>query len=394
MSSVKFASDGPAAPKATAAGGGGGGGGLGMICATCKVKFSTMDELRKHYGCEWHTANVRLRVDGRKPMTMHVFRVQQNMAGDEQSDRLEFTCKICKKHFKSVHTLQAHVKSTEHLLQKEKVILARDSEAGSMLTSTSLGSAAIGLHRRAKAHKAHTKKHVDPFKPKKCDSKLTPEDREADVDEKRCFYCGLPSEDIDANLAHMQEFHTFSLPMEHRLEDKVGMMQYLSRKINGLVCLVCNDETRQVPSLAALRDHMTAKNHEYINLNNEYSEFYKGGVDSGEAVEKDDNEPSDKLVVSSSGAKRVLKKRDEAAPIHRHLEADNQLEQRRLITSQQVAADAVIKKERMDIMRKDVKAQHKIQNAGNRRDKQFMLKTGVRNNILHPKGYDGEGKGA
>lgn len=68
-----------------------------------------------------------------------------------------YSCTLCKKTFRSVQTLQTHIRSTAHLIRKEQRILARDGDANTILTSTSLGSAAIGLHRRhnAKMKKSH-----------------------------------------------------------------------------------------------------------------------------------------------------------------------------------------------------------------------------------------------
>ena len=139
-----------------------------MKCTTCCIPFGNVDDMRKHYQTEYHLNNVRLRVEGKPVITQTEFRHSgagsAKMLGadpiDGPTDAPVFSCTLCKKAFRSMQTLQSHVKSTAHLMKKEQRILARDSDAASMLTTTSLGSAAIGLHRRFKMHKA--KKHKDP----------------------------------------------------------------------------------------------------------------------------------------------------------------------------------------------------------------------------------------
>lgn len=80
-----------------------------------------------------------------------------NNANVNAPEHALYSCTLCKKTFRSVQTLQTHIRSTAHLIRKEQRILARDGDANTILTSTSLGSAAIGLHRRhnAKMKKGH-----------------------------------------------------------------------------------------------------------------------------------------------------------------------------------------------------------------------------------------------
>uniref|UniRef100_A0A0A9YCW7 C2H2-type domain-containing protein n=1 Tax=Lygus hesperus TaxID=30085 RepID=A0A0A9YCW7_LYGHE len=181
-----------------------------------------------------------------------------------------YSCTLCKKTFRSVQTLQTHIRSTAHLIKKEQRILARDSEVASMLTTTSLGSVAIGLHRR---HHAKTKKTVldvvdgrNGDKDKGDEQHLrkqtqnTPvvplDDREKDVSEIRCMLCGLLSDVVEANELHLSHVHDFHIPMRLHCTDVTGLLAYLARKVNGLMCLVCNEKTRHLASLEALRNHM------------------------------------------------------------------------------------------------------------------------------------------
>ncbi|KAH9579757.1 zinc finger protein [Trypanosoma melophagium] len=163
-------------------------------CGTCNAVFETTEAVRKHYESEYHLHNVRLRVEGQRPLTAQEYKHLRGAEYDDgnQDGRPQFACKLCKKTFHSVQTLQAHVRSTAHLIKKEQRILARDSDAATALTSTSLGSAAIGLHRR---HNAKRLKVPDSSTNTKKTAKVGLEDREEDVNEMRCLFCGVLSND-------------------------------------------------------------------------------------------------------------------------------------------------------------------------------------------------------
>lgn len=356
-------------------------------CATCNLKFESIDQMRKHYETEYHLNNIRLRVEGKKPLTQTEFRHSAAADGEDEGAPV-FSCSLCKKSFRSIQTLQSHVKSTAHLMRKEQRILARDSEAASMLTSTSLGSAAMGLHRRHKTHhKAKeataTSAHKDPT------PKITFEEKEADVDENRCFLCGLGFASMAENLEHMWKAHEFTIPLKHRVTDLLGLMQYIARKVNGLMCLTCGVDTKNVQSLSALRDHMKALGHDRIVLTTEYNEWYGNSLDDLEYEENEERKDQQLVVVDG---KKTLFRRDGGGLYHRHKETEDQLTERKTILSAAQQATAVMRKERAELMRPEMTRQAK---EFERREEQFyrqQLRVSWRANKLHPKGYDGEGE--
>ncbi|EPY43164.1 pre-60S factor REI1 [Angomonas deanei] len=239
-------------------------------CHTCNLDIADSGAIKTHYGSELHVTNVRRKVEGQRPLTAQEFHQQSEslelgdsaVAGSDAYGAPVYSCTLCKKQFRSVQTLQAHIRSTAHLIRKEQRIIQRDSEAASMLTMTSLGSAAIGLHRRnnakAKAFKSKEKKVEGPS--------VSMDDRNADASATRCMFCGYGSDTIENNLEHMMKVHAFSLPLAHHCKDVEGMLEYLARKVNGLMCLVCNEKTRSYNSLDALRDHMRESGHERVGL--------------------------------------------------------------------------------------------------------------------------------
>ncbi|RNF26404.1 zinc finger protein, conserved [Trypanosoma conorhini] len=357
-------------------------------CWTCNAVFDSVEAVRKHYESEYHTNNVRLRVDGRRPLTTQEYR-RVRIAEHDDADvdgRPTFACKLCKKTFHSVQTLQAHVRSTAHLMKKEQRIIARDSDAMSALTSTSLGSAAMGLHRR---HNAKRAKPPTQAAKTRYVEKVQLDEREEDVSEVRCLFCGCLSDSVEVNLQHMNDIHEFSVPLPHRCRDVVGLLAYLARKMNGLLCLVCGEKTRAFASLEALRAHMREKNHERIILGPEYAEFYSvslADTDCGARIGPNDTE----LVLRDS--QRVVQRRECEVPRPRKKESETQAEKRRAILAADQEAMAMARKERQEVLRVQNKEAQKILKRQDGQYQDHLLRVNLRTNKLHPKGYDGEGK--
>lgn len=361
-------------------------------CGTCNVVLNGGDNLQQHYNSETHLNNVRRRVEGLRPLTAQEMRRQaqeEGMAMDPSGAPI-FSCTLCKKTFHSVQTLQTHVRSTAHLMRKEQGIVARDSEAASMLTMTSLGSAAMGLHRRHKAKRSALKNaSAGPKAPK-----VSPKDRDEDVSVTRCFFCGQPSETMELNVMHMRKYHQFYIPMENRCKDVEGLLAYASRKVNGLMCLVCNERTRSFPSLDALRDHMREVDHEKIVLGPEYEEFYECALEDPLAIEKVEMagaQATEVVLSSDSGKKRVLKMREVDAPRSRLRETTEETERRRAILAAETECLALVKQEQKELRASQDQEQQKMLKRQGTEFKHHQLKVNLRSNKLHPKGYDGEG---
>lgn len=356
-------------------------------CTTCNIGFDSADAMRAHYGSDHHLANVRLRVDGKAPMTKSQFEQSRMDVDDEgPSDAPTFYCKLCNKVFRSVQTLQSHVKSTAHLIKKEERIIARDSDAASMLTSTSLGSAALGLHRR---HKAHHKENLRRKVENEAKPKVSYDDREADCGCRRCLFCGLGCESTEEMLSHLLDSHSFSVPLLHRCRDVDGLLDYLGRKINGLMCIVCNEKTRSYESLEAVRAHMEASQHQRLDLSPEYQEFYEGTLADLDKTEAPKH-TGEQLILADT--KKTIFRRDQDGLFQRIRETDATQEKRKLITQAHTEQQALIKKERYEAMAPMLKLQQKeLKESRREMQKQYMIQ-GIKANKLHPKGYDGEGE--
>lgn len=365
-------------------------------CGTCNVALDDGEALRNHYGSEFHLTNVRRRVEGLRPLTQQEQRhIQTDIegAGVDESGAPVYSCTLCKKTFRSVQTLQTHIRSTAHLMRKEQRIIARDSEAASMLTSTSLGSAAMGLHRRHNAKKSAARKE-EAAQSKKNVPKVGLEEREEDTSEVRCLFCGLLSDSVDANVHHLETVHHFMIPMAQHCKDVAALLSYLARKINGLMCVVCNERTRAFSSLEALRDHMRESNHERLILSPEYQEFYNVALShpDGIAPVQLENVRGDEMLLASEKARgktRVVLKKEGEVPRARPRETEVQNEKRKAIQAAEQETRALAKQEQKEMMQaQNQEAAWVAVRSGNARH-DLQLDVSMRSNKLHAKGYDG-----
>lgn len=413
-------------------------GGATLSCNTCRESFKSVEELRKHFDSELHLRNIRARVEGQPTMDRAEFRRQFGAAGADPdgvgsiAPAPIFTCNLCKRTYKSAQTLQSHLKSTEHLMRKEQRILQRQSDAGSVLSSTSLGSAAMGLHRRHKAHTKNLTRKMAPglsangdadgaaaalaampvvenvidedgevvqrVVPSAADRpKVSAEERETDVTPARCFFCGFKSSSIKANLKHMCDHHEFTLPLEDRVKDLVGLMEYLCKKINACLCLVCAEHTKRYDSLEALRGHMRTAGHERVVLGPEYQEFFGDGdkLDDGSEAKLNRavDEKTGQVVIKTSSGASLLSREAELGGVVRHQrESATQKEERRMLTASKMEENALMIQERRELQAPAVRQEEKMARDRARRDQQMGLKVAMKTGKSHMKGFDGEGE--
>ena len=84
--------------------------------------------------------------------------------------------------------------------------------------------------------------------------------------------------------------------------------------------------------------------------------------------------------------------RDHTVPQPRALEQDSHREQRKLITAQQVEQRALVKQQQYEANAPMIKLANKDLKESRKAMHKYNMQMGVKNNKLHPKGYDGEGE--
>eukprot|EP00743_Colponemidia_sp_Colp-15_P015423 GILK01018547.1.p1 GENE.GILK01018547.1~~GILK01018547.1.p1 ORF type:complete len:194 (-),score=10.78 GILK01018547.1:55-636(-) len=190
-------------------------------------------------------------------------------------------------------------------------------------------------------------------------------------------------------LSHMLDVHSFSVPLLHRCTNVDGLLDYLGRKVNGLMCIVCNEKTRSYETLEAVRAHMDASQHQRLDLSPEYQEFFTGVLADLDKTETPKH-TGEQLIVADS--KKTVFRRDQEGLFQRIRETDVTQEKRKAITQAHTDAQALIKRERFELMEPMLKLQQKELKESRRAMQQWDMVQGIKRNKLHPKGYDGEGE--
>lgn len=78
-----------------------------------------------------------------------------------------------------------------------------------------------------------------------------------------CIFCNMSGfGSLDESLAHMSSQHSFFIPEQEYLVDKLGLLRYLSDKISiGNTCIYCNGRGKGFSTHEAARKHMIDKGH-------------------------------------------------------------------------------------------------------------------------------------
>lgn len=110
-----------------------------------------------------------------------------------------------------------------------------------------------------------------------------------------CLFCTKNSKNMEKNLCHMSEHHSFFVPDLEFVADLEGMMLYLGAKVGqGRMCLWCNEKSKRFRTLDAVRKHMIDKGHCKINFSGgnaiaEFADFY----DYSKTYPEEDGEEKD-----------------------------------------------------------------------------------------------------
>ncbi|CCH61677.1 hypothetical protein TBLA_0F01340 [Henningerozyma blattae CBS 6284] len=243
-----------------------------FTCNSCMLEFQSGLDQRTHMKSDWHRYNLKRRVANLPPIDELTFssKVQTASTQNSTSSDRNKTSKKSKR---------------EALLEKKKQLLELQRQRNS-LASAAAGISATQLEDTAKT----TNEKTEEIEPKVVEEEESQEQlaerlmkiklaNKVDIPLETCLFCqpSKPFESFDKCLDHMFRNHGFYIPEQKYLQDKEGLVHYLSEKIGlGNVCIVCNYQGR---TLEATRQHMLAKRHCKIPYENEdekleISEFY------------------------------------------------------------------------------------------------------------------------
>eukprot|EP00667_Euglena_gracilis_P007308 EG_transcript_7380 len=119
-------------------------------CGACKEKFATREEMKQHFSTPFHTYNAERKAKGFTPVDFATYKALEPDE-EEQADRSpKFYCKICDKYYKSVQTLTMHLKSNQHLANKQRAIEDGASTVHSTASKFLLGSKYVSSKSKPK----------------------------------------------------------------------------------------------------------------------------------------------------------------------------------------------------------------------------------------------------
>ncbi len=287
-------------------------------CMACQVGFSDPESQREHYKTDWHRYNLKRKVAEMAPVSKEIF--DQRMATHEAQMKLlsgetkEPTgyCAACRKSFNTQKAYENHLASKKH---KETAAKFDKKEDKDLIENNR-------LNRKPSESTADAEEMEEDIEVEEVDSDEWDEfDEGGDpVPVTDCVFCSHHSRDLERNLVHMTEKHSFFLPDADYLVDLEGMMTYLGEKVGqGLMCLYCNERSKHFQSLSAVQRHMEDKQHCRIKHDQdallEYSRFYdftasypdadggEGGEEGEDAVELNQIDDSGYELVLPSGAR-------------------------------------------------------------------------------------------
>jgi pre-60S factor REI1 len=197
-------------------------------------------------------------------------------------------CRACGKTFASSGAEQQHAQSKKHKERMQAIATGDKKPAKSEpKTLTVEEQEAKKAHKEAQfiSPQGQTEAELAAFIEQQIKNapRLSPD--------HDCLFCTHKSTDLDANMAHMREEHSFFVPDTEYLTDMRGLIKYLGEKISVTnVCLHCNGRGRGLRSMEAVRQHMVDKGHTMIAYETEddladYADFYDFSSLDTQAVE-------------------------------------------------------------------------------------------------------------
>ena len=165
-------------------------------------------------------------------------------------------CAACRKHFNTEGAFENHLKSKKH----REIAAAFDKRTDKDVVENNR------MNRKpSESIEDDDDDDNADMEVEEVDSDEWDEEEEGDgepVPSNECIFCSHSSKDLETNVIHMTERHSFFLPDAEYLADLEGMMAYLGEKVGrGLMCVYCNERSRHFQNLASVQRHMADKQH-------------------------------------------------------------------------------------------------------------------------------------
>lgn len=243
-----------------------------FTCITCRVAFKDADIQRQHYKSDWHRYNLKRKVAELPAVTAEEFaqRVLKQRALDAESEKDKTTyCPTCRKTFSCVKSYENHLGSKRHkeklenYVEKPKLVQKQDVEKKEDET---MEESDVDIETDSEVEELSS-------------DEWNEDDESNPINRNKCLFCHHSSDDLEDNLKHMTEIHSFFVPDIEYCVDLRGLLLYLGAKIHqGYMCLWCNEKSKSFQSVMAVQKHMVDKGHCQLYHEGEalaeYSDYY------------------------------------------------------------------------------------------------------------------------
>merc|ERR1719273_2049266 len=291
-----------------------------LTCLTCQVGFTDADLHRTHFKSDWHRYNLKRKVADLPSVSVEVFdsRKEAHEAETREVKEPGNYCVACRKHFGSGKAYGDHIKSKKHLemilkFDGDKTNVQRVSESREERLGNKKGG---GPSSKVDDEDANDNDDDDDdeMEVEEVDSDEWDEFDDDPIPVTDCIFCSHHSANMDNNLRHLTEAHSFFIPDPEFLTDTAGLLEYLGAKVGqGHMCVWCNDRCKSYQTVDAVQKHMVDKGHcKMLHEGDalvEYDEFYdysssypEGGDPVDNPVEVDKIDDSGYTLVLPSGA--------------------------------------------------------------------------------------------
>lgn len=249
-------------------------------CITCRVAFEKPEIQRDHYKTDWHRYNLKRKVAELSPITLSDFESKMKQHEQEMkvlSGKVKAPtgyCVCCRKSFTTAKAYENHLNSKKH----------KDTEIQFEKRENRLEIQNNRLNRTPSETQNEDQDDVDDDEDFEDVEEVDSDEWEEEnlvggesIPDHVCLFCPNEAKDLEKNLIHMGEVHSFFVPDVDYLVDLEGLMAYLGSKVGqGFLCLWCNTRSKQFQYLAAVQKHMRDKGHcKILNEGNALLEFAK-----------------------------------------------------------------------------------------------------------------------
>jgi len=268
-----------------------------LTCLACQAGFTDAELHRVHFKGDWHRYNLKRKVANLPTVTAEIFQTrkeahetQTKIDNGEVKEDGTF-CIACRKSFKNDAGYNNHLNSKKH---KEMLLKVNTADLNN-----------IKEKAKAALEKVIVEEEEDDdedMEVEEVDSDEWEEFEDDPIPVTDCLFCMHHSANLDNNMRHMSESHSFFIPDPEFLVNLEGLIEYLGAKVGqGHMCLWCCEKGKAFKTVESVQKHMIDKGHCKLRHEGhtliEYGEYYDYSTSypDGDETNKDEEAHLDNI---------------------------------------------------------------------------------------------------